>query len=137
MILEVETTEIMDIRVEVVPADHKIGAFVEDDFEQTEEEIVRPIFKCKLSDRHKASLGGLDYVWVDATCLAADSGNIVNAMQFATSRKCQLTTEQSSELEMLLYALVSVSGSSEQIGDGDQTGTGDQKPQTENQQQEE
>ena len=44
MILEVETTEIMDIRVEVVPANRKIGAFVDDDFEQTEEDMVRPIF---------------------------------------------------------------------------------------------
>ena len=88
MMLEVETTEILDIQVEVVPADKKIGAFLDKDFEHTDDDIVRPVFKCKLSDKHKAHLGGLDYVWVDASCLAADSGNVINAMQFATSRKC-------------------------------------------------
>ena len=79
MILEVETTQILDIAVEVVPKGVKYGAYFDHNFDHTVKDIVRPIFKCKLSDDHKASLG-LDYVWVDATCLAADSGNITNLM---------------------------------------------------------
>ena len=53
MILEVETTEILDICVEVVPANVRIGAYLDADFEHTDTEIVRPIFKCKLSDKHR------------------------------------------------------------------------------------
>ena len=76
-------------------------------------------------------------MWVDASCLAADSGNVINAMQFATSRKCQLTVEQSAELEKLLGALVSVSGSKTQLGD-DEEGKNEQKPdQTEDKKEEE
>ena len=58
-------------------------------------------------------------------------------MQFATSRKCQLTVEQSAELEKLLGALVSVSGSKTQLGD-DEEGKNEQKPdQTEDKKEEE
>ena len=116
MVLEVETTEILDIQVEVVPKDRKIGAFLDKDFEHTEEDTVRPVFKCKLSDIHKNNLGGLDYVWVDASCLAGDSGNVINAMKFATSRKCELTIAEADELEKLLLAIVSVSGSNDKAG---------------------
>ena len=57
MILQVQTTEVSDVRVEVVPGGRKVGAFYQNDLEQLEKETVRPVFKCKLTERHAQSLG--------------------------------------------------------------------------------
>ena len=57
MILQVQTTEVSDVRVEVVPGGRKVGAFYQNDLEQLDKETVRPVFKCKLTERHAQSLG--------------------------------------------------------------------------------
>ena len=56
MVLQVQTTEVSDVRVEVVPGGKKVGAFYAHDMDQLENETVRPVFKCKLTERHAKSL---------------------------------------------------------------------------------
>ena len=65
MILDVEIDSVLDIKVEIVPKQGRIGAFHDKNLELLAKDTVRPVFKCKISERHTASLG-LNYVWVDA-----------------------------------------------------------------------
>ena len=85
------------MRVEVVPGGRKVGAFYQNDLEQLEKETVRPVFRCKLTQKHADSLG-MTHVWVDASQMGTDSGNTANVMAYATSTQLALNPQRHAEL---------------------------------------
>ena len=63
--LELMITEILDIRLEFVEKGKNVGVYHENNT-KLDENIIRPVFKCRLTPKHQKALGS-SYVWVDAS----------------------------------------------------------------------
>ena len=106
----------MDIRVEIVPTKGRVGAYLDRDLELLAKDTVRPVFKCRVSDRHKASLG-IDYVWVDAEQLATDAANFNHVMAYATKEATLMESGDANILASLLDAINTFSGAGGDSGE--------------------
>ena len=102
--------------MEIVRKKGRIGAYLDKDLELLEKDTVRPVFKCRVSDRHKHSLG-IDYVWVDAEQLVADGQNYNHVMAYATKEATMMEHGDVKVLASLLDAINTVSGAEGEKGE--------------------
>ena len=82
---------------------------------------VRPVFKCRVSQRHQTSLERQE-IWVDAEQLAADSGNFALAMAYAAKESQMIDPAEQNQLESLLNAIMTINGAEGEKGDEENEG---------------
>ena len=116
VVVEILTDKILDIRIERVPAGSRVGAFIDRDLQTLDEDIARPVFKCRVAKEHQESIGGNTYVWVDAQQLAVDSGSVELLLSYAAEKALELGSDRRMELEKLLNSVLAVVGNKEKTG---------------------
>ena len=72
VMINVEVVEILDVFVEYVEAGERVGAFTENGIKKLKEPVARPVFKCKIHERHRRFFVA-EYIIIDVEQLTVDS----------------------------------------------------------------